>query len=197
MLKSYIKVSTRHLRDVQEMIALAVDNQDSEIKMNKSTEANLPPCTNSFTTTMGLPCAHFILNITQNSINGKLTMEDFHRQWWIDDSVDIPENEVQEGQNGHGDIQIVMDRLLNRYNQWPLPQQLQARQRLTEMAFGPSPLIHDPVIRRGRGRPVGSTARHTTSSTQRDPSSFEIVERTERHCGRCRQPGHTVRTCPN
>jgi hypothetical protein len=90
VVKSYIKVSTGHLRDVQQRIYLAVSNQAREIQaqamteqirhahthriplfenvlgriskyaltktleqFNRGLEINLPPCTNSFTTTMG------------------------------------------------------------------------------------------------------------------------------------------------
>ncbi|SAM03616.1 hypothetical protein [Absidia glauca] len=233
-IKSYIKVSTGHLRDVQAKICLAVENQDKEIhaklmndririahshrihmlrnivgrvsayaleatlkQVQRSAEANLSPCTNHFTTTMGLPCAHYILHGTQGTHDFRLALNDFNRHWWIDDSVYTPDIEAAEPEGGHPDIQPIVNHMLERYHQWTLPQQVQARHRLEEIAFGPAPVIHDPIIRRGRGRPVGSTARHNTASTQRDPSAFELAERTPRLCGRCRQTGHNVRNCPN
>lgn len=106
----------------------------------------------------------------------------------------VDESEPQEG----ADIQPAMERFLERYQRLPLHQQIQARQRMDKIRFGSSSSLHDPTVRRGRGRPAGSTnRRHDNSSTQRIPSGFENAARRPRLCGRCRQPGHTVTTCPN
>jgi hypothetical protein len=87
---------------------------------------------------------------------------------------------------------------MNQYQQWPLHQQIQVRQRIDELASGTLPPVNNPNITRQRGRPVGARNRqHNTSSTRRDPSGFELVERPARLCGRCRQPGHNIRSCPN
>ncbi|KAI8329445.1 hypothetical protein BC941DRAFT_442819 [Chlamydoabsidia padenii] len=162
-------------------------------------ETDISPCTNTFTTIMGLSCAHHIANIRRDTPDATLSLNDFNKHWWIDESTDFPGGQVNqtmdEGGSGDGDIQPLVDRIIERYNQGNLQQHIQARQRLEEIAFGPSPPLLDPAVRSGRGRPTGST-RHNTSSTQRDSSAFELAERTPRRCGRCSQPGHIYRNCP-
>ncbi|ODQ49761.1 hypothetical protein SAICODRAFT_189461 [Saitoella complicata NRRL Y-17804] len=58
--------------------------------------------------------------------------------------------------------------------------------------------VRDPPFSTARGRPRGSQNRSRNiplSSTQRDPSAFEIVEASRRLCGFCSRPGHDRRTC--
>jgi len=60
----------------------------------------LKECTQSFTSTFGLPCAHTILRRRQTG--GKLLLGDIHQQWWIIDR-DIPERLEQSEQNNEID----------------------------------------------------------------------------------------------
>ena len=74
---------------------------------------------------------------------------------------------------------------------------------LDHIATLPTANVLNPAVLRGRGRPVGSLGRPqsataTSTSTQRDPSQFEVVEasvRPQRRCGRCHQSGHNARRC--
>jgi hypothetical protein len=159
-------------------------------------------------------------------MGAQLTINDFHRQWWIHtydvgeyaanndmdgemdgettvemdgETTDEMDIVIADGQQvDHAEIRPAVQRLMNQYQQWPLHQQIQVRQRIDELASGTLPPVNNPNITRQRGRPVGARNRqHNTSSTRRDPSGFELVERPARLCGRCRQPGHNIRSCPN
>src|SRR3954464_3351617 len=51
-------------------------------------EADLPTCTRTFTTTLGLPCAHIVQDrLLQKS---SLRPEDFHPQWYLDNPAERP-----------------------------------------------------------------------------------------------------------
>jgi hypothetical protein len=55
----------------------------------------LPACKHMFSTTLGMPCAHKLGEIT--AFNGKLMKEDFDQQWWLsneDATLLIPEEPV-------------------------------------------------------------------------------------------------------
>jgi hypothetical protein len=142
---------------------------------------------------IGLPCVHYMERIQ----GAPLSIDDFHPHWRIDGFLGV-ENDVVVDTRIDGDIQPVLDRFLQNYNGWGLPQQIQARQRIQELTLTRPMDLRNPVPRQGRGRPVGARNRpHDTSSTRRDPSGFEVAERVQRRCGRCRQPGHNIRNCPN
>ena len=54
----------------------------------------------------------------------------------------------------------------------------------------------EPNIQPHKGCPLGSKKRKCDNSTTRDPSTFEIVQKT-RKCGVCQGVGHNNHTCPH
>ncbi|CAG8795333.1 28997_t:CDS:2, partial [Racocetra persica] len=56
-------------------------------------------------------------------------------------------------------------------------------------------VVQNPQVRQTRERPVGAR-NHAQSSTERDPSAFELVE-SERKCRIYHESRHNSRTCPN
>lgn len=149
-------------------------------------------CSNIFTSTMGLPCAHVIRQV--RNANGSLQLDHFHHSWWLHRPSTLASNGPQDT---FGDI---MARLQEHHNTLPCNQQRLLEQSLSGLAADPETSTRDPRILRGRGRPQGST------STRRDPSAFEYVEQTDFHgqrrsrtirCGHCNEEGHNRRTCPS
>ncbi|CAG8458404.1 9522_t:CDS:2 [Cetraspora pellucida] len=144
-----------------------VDEQYQRIKC-ATTQDPLPPCTGSFSSTMGLPCAHKIQIIENNQ---GLTLDDFHEHWWIQEHSSIPsiETNIQE-------LQPLLQTLQEKYEEWPEHQQSAAREKLNNLINTPLTVLQNPQIVRTRGRPAGASNRRKNNSTRRDPSGFELVE---------------------
>jgi len=150
----------------------------------------LPPCSGSFKSSHGLPCAHDILELRQSGQN--LTMDHIHQHWWLHGST-VP---VQRNSGNQQEmLQQVMEGFSARYALMPIPQQQLVLQQITNLMEAPITQIQEPVTQRTRGRPPG-TSNRPESSTRRDPSAFELVEANQRRCGACGGVGHNRRTCP-
>ncbi|CAG8497947.1 8419_t:CDS:2 [Scutellospora calospora] len=123
----------------------------------------LPPCTGSFSRTMGY------LPVPQ-----------------IEDNTSYSEDSLQ----------LFLQDLQQRYQEWPEFQQSVAREILKNMIEMPLITLQNPNVVRTKRRPPGAPNRQT-NSTKRDLSGFELVDYKVRHCTLCLQPGHNARTCSN
>ncbi|CAG8626820.1 5737_t:CDS:2 [Cetraspora pellucida] len=177
-LKAYLQTSAGDLHRVHTKISLMVTNQKEEInsitinreyqKASCVTVQNLlPPCTGSFSRTMGLPCVHRIQHLKSSQ---GLTLKDIHIHWWIQGCLPIPQFEEH---------------------------QAATREMLNDMINSSSIVLQNPNIVHTKGHPLDATNNQPSTSTRRDPSGFESVEQNVKQCSFCRQPGHNAYTCPN
>ena len=60
-------------------LKLAMTQYDKMVRIQKGQEDPSDECTNSFSVSMGIPCAHKMANLLQEK--GDLEPEDFHKQW--------------------------------------------------------------------------------------------------------------------
>ncbi|KAL5704010.1 hypothetical protein ACHQM5_022490 [Ranunculus cassubicifolius] len=78
-----------------------------------SSPSPLQPCKGHFTSTMGLPCAHMIRNMS----NRVLRLSDIHSQWRID------VRSFEDGcitDNGKDKFKLLLQELENKYLEWPI-----------------------------------------------------------------------------
>lgn len=166
-------------------------------KVSRATQTSpLPACTGTFRTTMGLPCAHMIQQRLEEK--AALTLQDVHPHWWIVGREEpVPLVQVREGEEEL--MQQKWDNLGAQIGSLPVSQRGALLQNFSETIQAQIRGIQNPVVgKRTKGRPRGAGNR-TTSSTQREPSQFEIVERALKasRCGLCNEAGHNRRTCKN
>ncbi|KAF7147655.1 hypothetical protein RHSIM_Rhsim03G0114700 [Rhododendron simsii] len=155
-----------------------------------ATSSILGPCRGHFSKTMGLPCAHMMTNKKGES----LLLSDIHPQWRID--IRSFTN-VDGGVNGNGsEIECLLKNFHDKYKCMPLVEKEDSLKQIAQLIDAPIPLTLEPSIQPHKGRPSGSKKRKGDSSTTRDPSAFEIAEKT-RKCSVCHQIGHNSRTCPH
>lgn len=159
-----------------------------------ATSKDLAPCTHRFTTSMGLPCAHFIkAKLDQKQ---SLSIEDVNPRWHLC-QASLPEPATEDASS----FEELLGSVVIRYNDMHLPQQQQLRAQVVELASMPAMEILPPRMAEVRGRP--SMKRMSQSSTRRDPSGFEYVEKSNgkrkkyqaSRCSKCGNPGHNARTC--
>ena len=170
------KVSLHALRLAQAQLSMA-DNKD-----------DIGDCTGLMTSSMGVPCKHRFRQLRRIA-NGSLSIGDFHEQWVLRTTSNIPpvlddsdrlENAIQHLGTSVSALGPVQMRV--------------AIERIHGLARNPVPEILDPVPVITRGRPRGS--RNTAaSSTRRERSEFERVERRVYRCRRCNKEGHNSRSC--
>lgn len=164
------------------------------IKASHATYDNpLEPCTGTFTTSMGLPCAHIIQERLAN--NQLLDLNDIHQHWWINNYHLPLQSQVENEDNS---LSQLLEEFRQQYTSWSVSQQEVAQNKLVSLIREPSTVLLDPTVQRTKGRPAGSLNK-IQSSTRRNPSAFEIEDtRTNgRKCGICKRAGHNSRTCPN
>lgn len=65
---------------------------------------------------------------------------------------------------------------------------------LSQILGASSPLIFKPIIQPHKYHLMGSKKRNWTNCTKREPSYFEIVEKTARKCGSCDNSGQNHST---
>ena len=140
---------------------------------------------------MGIPCAHAIRQIP---IGQEFRMVDFHVQWWLTGRQYAPVDEPDRYGLG---IDPVVTQVRTRYDQLAPAARIQLLGELGDLLDEPRIGIQNPQLVRTRGRSQGSTNRASESSTRREPSQFEVGQRRQRLCGKCRQAGHYSSTCPN
>jgi hypothetical protein len=98
----------------------------------------------------------------------------------------------------HGDpIISLLSEVKEKYEKQPLMERENTIKQLSHVLGVSNPLIFEPIIQPHKGRPMGSKKRNETSSTNREPSHFEIVEKKARKCGSCGNSGHNRSTCPS
>ncbi|CAG8663420.1 765_t:CDS:2, partial [Ambispora gerdemannii] len=181
-----------NIRDKVSTFALKKVNEQYQKANRATTQEPLLSCTRSFSSTMGLPCAHDIQRLGNRQ---SLMLDDIHEHWWIQERSPIPQYEENVL---HEDVlQPLLQNLQERYKEWPEYQQVTTRVTLNNMINTPLLILQNPQIVHTRGRPVGTSNHRQTNSTKRDSSGFELVDRRIRQCTLCKQPGHNIRTCPN
>lgn len=148
------------------------------------------PCTNTFTSTMGIPCSHNIRKMLADPLIA-FTIDDFDNHWWLKQ----PDAFVMTQQPEILDTDDVLLQLRQRSDLLTPHQRQIFLSSLMELAHQDFEVLN-PVIAATRGRPRGST--------RRNPSAFEYVEQSQqgplsqtRHsCRICNMSGHNARTCP-
>ncbi|KAG5540998.1 hypothetical protein RHGRI_021027 [Rhododendron griersonianum] len=147
----------------------------------------LDPCRSQFSNTMGLPCAHFM----QNMRGEPLLLSDIYPQW----RIDIRSFNMDGGVNTNGsDIESLLKKFHDKYKCMPLGQREDSQKQIAQLINAEIPLTLEPTIQPHKGRPSDSKKRKGDSSTTRDPSAFEMVEKA-RKCSVCHHVGHNRSTC--
>ncbi|XP_063950653.1 protein FAR1-RELATED SEQUENCE 4-like [Daucus carota subsp. sativus] len=204
-LKRYLQVSTGDLRGVKDKLCLLIDNEFQEIKAQLSDEKIRVPhkfqiplfkeivghvsvyalgellkqyelsksdalltCKGNFTSSMGLPCAH--------DIKGRLLpiqLADIHPQW----RLDIRSLMSSDGERDQ--IEGLLKKVYDNYHKLPLTEKNVIHDQLSRIVDLSVPLANEPRTCLHKGRPLGSVKRRNESSTTRDPSLFEIMEKTQ------------------
>ncbi|XP_040368683.1 uncharacterized protein LOC121051006 isoform X2 [Rosa chinensis] len=132
---------------------------------------------------MGLPCVHMIKEMNIEV----LPLNQIHMQWRID-TRSFP-NDHHASLDHEDPCATLLSEIKKKYEKQPIMQKENTIRQLSQVLGASCPLIFEPTIQPHKGRPVGSNKRKETSSTKREPSHFEIVEKTPRKCsgcGRCR-----------
>ena len=100
-----------------------------------------------------------------------LSAEDFDVHWWLTQPCRAAPAIAAELE-----IENALGLVHEEYNNASIYHQ---RVILDHIATLPTSNVLNPAVRRGRGRPAGSLRRpqrDTSTSTQRDPSQFEVFE---------------------
>ncbi|KAL6567452.1 hypothetical protein OROGR_001120 [Orobanche gracilis] len=131
----------------------------------------LPPCKGQFSETMGLPCAHRI----QDMKSAGFGLENIHTQWRFDvrSFSGICENLKDDGDN----IDNLLKQFQLKYNKMSLIEKEDSRKQVCQLVEHSYPLIKEPLTCSHRGRPLSAKRKRESSSTTRDPSAFEIIEK--------------------
>ena len=111
----------------------------------------------------------------RNRKDGILRLDDIHPQWRVDrrSFTSIEGGLVsQEDQ-----IECLIKGFHGKYKQMPLVQKEDSRRQIAQLLDSAFSFIIEPTIQPHKGRPLGSKKRKADSSTRRDPSAFEIVEK--------------------
>jgi hypothetical protein len=173
-LRDYHRFNEFYINVRRKVSSFALDLVASQIKKTRP----LQRCSGSIMRVYGVPCAHVLDE--KISVGGMLEIEDFSRQWWLDDVYCVPvysvDNEFERirnltnaGENAANSILVHLRAVGNTRN------------------------IANPTVPRTKGRPRGAFNRTTT----REPSGFEHIEGAvgRRRCGKCNGVGHNARTC--
>ncbi|CAG8802732.1 4770_t:CDS:1 [Cetraspora pellucida] len=153
----------------------------------------LPPCTRTFSRTMGLLCTYYIQNFEANQ---SLLLNDIHTHWWIQGRISV--TQIEEGNSYNEDLlQPLLQNLEQKYHEWLEHQQVVARNALNDMIDSPLVSLQNPHVVRTKGHPFGAPNRQPANTTRRDSSGFEFVDYKARQCSICKQLDHNACTCPN
>jgi hypothetical protein len=189
-------------KQVQRKIShFALKKVQEEFEKARHLHIASPPCTQVFSTTMGLPCSHQICLIMESS-DGQLKMDQFHKHWWLQKPRPAVINDTSISAAG---FNAVLNKVETCYGDLPPHQQHILEERLMTLSQeqGLVPLQDPVVVAHPRGRP--KRAMPKDNSTRREPSAFEMIivdlsepcSATNRgQCGCCGESGHNVRTCP-
>lgn len=128
------------------------------VRFQLSRTRPLEVCTHSFTRVYGIPCAHLLDEKISQGV--KLTMDDFSKQWWIEDEFHEEE--------------ISLEHEFERIKSLAESGRNAANSVLPELRLiGNNDNVANPSIPRTKGRPKGANNRNRA---ERDPSGFEYVE---------------------
>ncbi|XP_008221395.1 PREDICTED: uncharacterized protein LOC103321373 [Prunus mume] len=147
-------------------------------------------CTGHFFKTMGIPCGHMIKDMKIQV----LPLNAIHNQWRMDARLF---NNDQHGSldDENDQINSLLLDFKEKYEKLPILKKDDTKRQLSQFVGTSFPLIMEPKIQPHKGRPLGSKKRNESSSTRREPSKFEIVEKS-RKCSVCKGVGHNKSTCP-
>jgi len=160
----------------------------TQLQMAKDAEPG-SECTGVYRRTMGLPCSHELRWLRSRQETLRLT--DIHPQWC---TPQVEEEEVHTDDN----LSNRVEGLIRQVPALSTSQQHRALHWLHNLVHGHEQYIQEPAVVRTRGRLPGN--REPLSSTRRDPSLFEHLERPPRatyRCSRCGEEGHNIRRCPS
>ncbi|CAG8808909.1 23331_t:CDS:2, partial [Cetraspora pellucida] len=146
-------------------------NKQYQKAKHATAQEPLLPCTGTFSKTLGLPCAHFIQHLGDQS----LILNEIHKHWWIPGSLLAPQ--INENSSYQEDpLQLLLQDLQQKYQEWPEFQQLTTRDALKNIIDKPVMTLQNPKIVRTKGHPSGALNKRQANSTRRDPFSFELVD---------------------
>lgn len=146
-------------------------------------------CTGHFFKTMGIPCGHMIKDMKIQV----LPLNAIHNQWKIDARLFNDQHASLDDENDQ--INSLLLDFKEKYEKLPILLKDDTKRQLSQFVGTSFPLILEPKIQPHKGRPLGSKKRNESSSTRREPSKFEIVEKS-RKCSVCKGVGHNKSTCP-
>lgn len=204
-LKRYLQVSTGDLRGVKDKICLVIDNEFQEIKAQLASEKirvphkfqislfeqivshvsvyalgellkqyelarsdALPACKGNFTSSMGLPCAHNIRQRMQ-----PIQLAEIHPQWRLDIRSFLSNSDEKDH------IENLLKKVYDKYQKLPLTQKNVIHDQISRIVNLSVPLTHETQTYPHKGRPLGSLKRRNESSTTRNPSLFEIIDKNQ------------------
>jgi MULE transposase domain len=136
-----------------------VENHRQYFNLTPQSPLNaLRPCTNVFSTTMGLPCAH-ILQERMHGVTGRLELDDFDLQWRIDRPGTLRRPMTLEERLR--DPQVIRERLPASQRRGRSKHQREAQREPSGFENTQTEINNTPAVRqrarggRGRGRPRG------------------------------------------
>jgi hypothetical protein len=166
--------------------------------VNEKDDNPLPSCKNIFSITMGIPCAHKMKESYYNLEPLQLT--DFHKQWYLETINFNEESNIVENIQGKTNISNLLKNLETKYTESAPSGQAMIKHNIELLTTNIIPISIDNIEKViTKGRPSTSTKRKyiSESSTQRDLSQFEILEREVSYkCSHCKEFGHNKRKCP-
>ena len=124
-----------------------------------------------------------------------MPLNHIHKQWRIDTRSFSNDNHTPIV---HEDpIISLLSEVKEKYEKQPLIEKENTIKQLSHILGASNPLVFEPIIQPHKGRPMRSKKRIESSSTTREPSHFEIVEKAARKCSSCGNSGHNRSTCPS
>ena len=135
-------------------------------------------CCCVFTSTMGLPCQHYLKYLI--SKNTCLVVSDYHCHWWLHQPV-APDVEADKNNMGTD----ILSEVFRRHEETDPHQQVQLRDAIKNQISDSTFTVGEPNLVRTEGLP---NLYSSGSSTRRDRSLFEhidISQRSRRKCTNC------------
>ncbi|XP_078176422.1 uncharacterized protein LOC144569822 [Carex rostrata] len=134
-----------------------------------------PVCTENFEATMGLPCAHNMMNF----INSMLHLDLIHPQWRIDRTL-LNTSLINVTNDVDNEIMSLLNEFQFKYQQWPIHKKEAAKELIANFISN-SELILEPKVPPNKCMLQRQRKQRALSSIKRDPSKFEFVEASTKH----------------